>query len=331
MGSIRDRVKAFDKATGGLIMTAYRLGIRVVDFPSLLKIRMQVKKEVGRNSYCKIKKLRVVSFPNELKPANHLLEPGYVLQKILRVCGQRPSQFCPWKPFDVLINWQDLTKNPIDTKSYVKQSLEYANASLSCRETVAVNLFCGNIEKSLLGTINKEVFGYRLDVNPIRYRGAAVRKANENGRHDGIIIECPIMEEKFDRNSVYNVLIDNTKNGFAIDYRVIFMNGIVNFFYEKRRPIVDRFSNTNTSVKIREISDEFTSEEISGIEQVCTKLSADYGEVDVLRDRGSGRIYVVDFAKTPAGPPNGLVKSDVKSAIKLMSIAYINNICRTSQ
>jgi hypothetical protein len=125
---------------------------------------------------------------------------------------------------------------------------------------------------------------------------------------------------------VYSVLIDNTKDDFAVDFRVIYINGLVDFFYQKRRPISSRFSNINSDVVLRRTKDEFSNEEISQIERFCKRLGADYGELDVLRDARNNKIYIVDFAKTPAGPPNGLPKKMAIEAIEEMSVALCKNV-----
>ncbi|MDQ6770676.1 MAG: hypothetical protein M3Z54_11900, partial [Gemmatimonadota bacterium] len=47
-------------------------------------------------------------------------------------------------------------------------------------------------------------------------------------------------------------------------------------------------------------------------------IGMDFGELDVLRDRNSGKIYVVDANNTPAGPPTVLSKQDSARALHIL-------------
>lgn len=165
-----------------------------------------------------------------------------------------------------------------------------------------------------------------LNIDPTKHEGLAAKKSDQNGKHDGEMITPPITREEMDPTCVYSVLIDNIHEGYATDYRLIYINGILVFFYEKKRPVNQRFSNKNELTKLRSTQGEFTTEEISLIDLFCQKLGADYGEPDVLRDKSSGEFFIVDFAKTPAGPPNGLSSREALTAIEKMSIAFINNL-----
>jgi hypothetical protein len=49
----------------------------------------------------------------------------------------------------------------------------------------------------------------------------------------------------------------NTDGFFAVDFRLTYIKGLVPFFYEKKRPTGSRFSNTNSSVALRRLEDEF--------------------------------------------------------------------------
>jgi hypothetical protein len=56
-------------------------------------------------------------------------------------------------------------------------------------------------------------------------------------------------------------------------------------------------------------------------------LLGDIPKMDnVLRDANTRRIYVVDFAKTPAGPPNHLPKGLAAKAIEEISVAFSKNV-----
>jgi hypothetical protein len=177
-----------------------------------------------------------------------------------------------------------------------------------------------------MGQIYKQTFGRDLDIDPTTYFGQAVCKSDNNAAHDGRIIDCPIREDQKESNVAYNVLIDNTDGAYAFDFRLIYIKGLIDVFYQKRRPLASRFSNKNTDVILRRVRDEFSAAEIAAVEKFCVNLGADYGELDVLRDVKTGLIYIVDFAKTPAGPPNGLPRAMAVKVIEEMGIAFFKNV-----
>ena len=51
-------------------------------------------------------------------------------------------------------------------------------------------------------------------------------------------------------------------------------------------------------------------------------IGLDFGGLDVLRDRGDGRIYVVDANKTDMGPPSALSAQDKLKAMRGIADAF---------
>lgn len=49
-------------------------------------------------------------------------------------------------------------------------------------------------------------------------------------------------------------------------------------------------------------ADIFSAAELAQLLDFGARIGLEYGELDVLRDRDSGRIYVVDVNRTPYGP-----------------------------
>jgi len=92
--------------------------------------------------------------------------------------------------------------------------------------------------------------------------------------------------------------------------------------YRKRRPVADRFSNDNTAVEIADPSDMYSSDEIGLILAFASTMGVDLGEFDVLRDRASGRLFIVDVATTPHGPPEMLVGRDGVRAMRIIARAF---------
>ena len=51
----------------------------------------------------------------------------------------------------------------------------------------------------------------------------------------------------------------------------------------------------------------------------CRRMGLDYGELDMLRDREDGRLYIVDVNNTPFGPPHGLPKAHAADAVRTLA------------
>jgi hypothetical protein len=264
-----------------------------------------------------IRNIRLCTIPNSI-------EGGYALLKILIVLGIKPQQFNPWIVYDFIFNWQDLTFDRYDTLEYLNSS--YDRTGLALGRTL--NMKCTDISKRKMEAVNLTVFGYPLGINPTSYTGRSCVKSNNNCAHDGRILDCPIRPDLLEESKVYSILVNNVDGDFAVDFRVPFIGGITDFFYEKRRKAVSRFSNTNDFTFVRKTKDFFSLEEIRSLTDFCRSVGLEYGEIDVLRDRDSSRIYVVDVAKTPAGPPNALSEPDARMAVTRMAEAFAINILK---
>lgn len=142
-------------------------------------------------------------------------------------------------------------------------------------------------------------------------------KLNWNALHKGQTIDCPVKTRE--NGFVYQKLIRNeTKDGFVEDMRVPVFRNNTPFIYLKYRSVKDRFidrDHTNTKATIAEVADRITVEELKNIHRFCQRIGMDYGEVDVLRDKGDGRIYIVDANNTPSGPPSPISSDESKVAV----------------
>ena len=70
------------------------------------------------------------------------------------------------------------------------------------------------------------------------------------------------------------------------------------------------------------VSNLFTEKEVEKIIQFCEKIGLDYGEIDILRDRGDQRIYIVDVNNDPAGPPAPISGNNSLPAIVRLTQAF---------
>jgi hypothetical protein len=167
----------------------------------------------------------------------------------------------------------------------------------------AFNYACADISKSRVAAVFAEVFGYPLALDPDADAGLAVEKGEGNGVHDGRIVRLPLRARP---GRTYQRLIDNVEQGLAIDLRTPFVGAKPVVVFVKRRRIEDRFANHNCSVGMARPEDVFSPEEIETLGAFCRAMGLDWGGLDILRDRASGRLYVVDVNKTDMGPPIAL-------------------------
>ena len=252
-------------------------------------------------------------FQNGFKHKSVLFYPDMpskkaVLTKVVRSLNYNITNN-PSQPYQLAINWEDAT--------YKKD----VGRTINC--AVKLNFNCLDISKVSVDQAFATVFGYSTFVNPLVHEGKMVQKSDENARHDGIILNGPIQENEVSSDHIYQLLIDNTDGTDRVkDFRAPVFKGRVPFVYIKFRPIDDRFSNTNTFTQMVGVREAFTEEEEQLIGSFCDLLQLDYGELDILRDNSSGKLYIVDVNNTPWGPPNHLSKDDANKALSLLSDTF---------
>jgi hypothetical protein len=182
----------------------------------------------------------------------------------------------------------------------------------------AFNFGCADIRKSRVAEVFEAVFGYPLSIDPAAGTGLAVEKGEANGVHDGRLIWRPQPPRP---GKVYQRLIDNVEDGHAVDLRTPFVGGKPVVVFIKRRPAAERFANANASVSLARPQDVFSDLEIAQLSAFAHAMRLDWGGLDVLRDRPSGRLYVVDVNKTDMGPPIALPFADKLRAVARMGRA----------
>ncbi|MCP4457681.1 MAG: hypothetical protein GY816_06595 [Cytophagales bacterium] len=177
-------------------------------------------------------------------------------------------------------------------------------------EIPIINANLGNINKLALDTLHKKIFGTSLIINPLTYKGEFLEKdggtpggAGHTANNTPFIIHQHPIKEVNDQ-SVYVRLIDNLdEHGYFIDQRVyVFKQEIFpccRIFQLKGR--FETQSAGSISKEIRWLEDEFSKEERGKMLKFVKRLQLDYGEIDVIRERRSKNIYLVDVNNTPYG------------------------------
>ncbi len=255
---------------------------------------------VARAAWNIVRGKRILFFPEEPLPPT----------AIFKVCLWASHRIVtdPTEAHDAVFKWWDATFAP---NSALPESI--------LAEGRVVNLRCEDISKARVERVFSETFGYSITVDPTTHRGRCVEKSDENATHDGKIIECPVDAPRAGR--VYEKLVDNLMDdGMYGVLRVPIFSGTIPYVALGHRPVEERFGHTSRS-SFLEPDDAFSSAEITGLIDLCARMGLDYGELDVLRDRGDGRIYVCDVNSTPFGGTalHSLATADQRKALDRMA------------
>jgi len=212
--------------------------------------------------------------------------------------------------FDLAIRWQDTTFG-----REIPQLVELH------RTRPVINLRCRDISKRKIEEVHLSVFGYGALINPEVFTGPCVRKSNQNALHDGKIVTCPLSQAE--PECVYQHVINNQlPDGTFEDIRVPVMRDSLPLCYLKARPSSGRFLSRYQGASLSRCNDVLSRKEQDLILRFACELGLDCGELDVLRDRDSGRIYVVDANNTPYGPPYKLDRPSFKRALSILAEAF---------
>ncbi len=237
--------------------------------------------------------------------------PWYQVWNVTRFMGVQYSEEI--SDCDVLFYFEDKTRSTLKT--------DY----LGVPNVKAINGYCTDIGKDKVARVFEEVFGYSLEIDPTTFQGRAVRKSIENAAHDGQIIDCPIPQR--DAGVVYQRLIENSYDGKTVqDLRCPVIGNAIPVVYIKKRPIDIRFENENTAGDLMRTEDVFSEAEVRRLLVFSRRMGLDFGGLDVLRDRDSGRIFVVDVNKTCMGPPVPLTYLEKHRALTRLGKALIDLI-----
>ncbi|MBM3421387.1 MAG: hypothetical protein FJY11_09660 [Bacteroidetes bacterium] len=216
-----------------------------------------------------------------------------VLYKVFRSMGFNITND-PSNPHNIRIFWSTATIKEQD--QVVRDWAETGGA---------INMNCTDVSKSRVDAIFTAIFGYSSLVDPLTYGGEMVKKSEINAAHDGVIVKGPVEPEN---GFVYQKLIDNSvEGGMVADLRIpVIMNTIPHVYvkYKRMKYRFGHFSRTDTrkrGVDIMKPDQVLSDDEISRIKLYVREFGLDYCELDVLRDKATGLIYIVDVNNAPFG------------------------------
>lgn len=199
----------------------------------------------------------------------------------------------PKEGYDIVFFWLDKTEI---------ESPERILAPLGLKSK-AFNQNCTDISKSTVDNIFEDIFGYSIKVNPTTFEGKCLEKCDENALGQMGEITCPISNPK--EGYVYQKIIDNTVNeDYIADMRVIIFGDDIPFIIDKWIPRAKRYKqNGKTTLDYKyhrkNTDDLLSKEEQANIIKMAKIMGLDCGEMDILRDKTDGKIYIIDVNKTP--------------------------------
>lgn len=164
----------------------------------------------------------------------------------------------------------------------------------------AINRRCVDISKTTVDDLWARAAGYSISVDPLATPGPIVVKPDLNGKHAGRVVAGPI--DRRESGMVYQRLVDGrVPDGRILQMRVVVVGSRIILTYAKWHPYPKWFSGTE--VTLPRPSDELLSAaEQELLLRFAASIGLEYGELDTLRDRDSGLIYVVDANRTPVRP-----------------------------
>lgn len=184
----------------------------------------------------------------------------------------------------------------------------------------ALNIQSRDISKNYVDAIHQEVFGYSTRIDPTTYQGKCVRKSDTNALHDGVILDCPL--EKSEDGFIYQILIDNkNESGLFEDMRIAIVGDELPIAYLKYRNDEQQFGH-KSKAELTTVSEVMSSDEIEKVKQFTKASKIDFAEIDILRDKKDGRIYIIDVNDTPQSARDNVTKEELTKNISILAAAF---------
>lgn len=199
-----------------------------------------------------------------------------------------------------------------DTETYLSPA---AFAALPPR---AINRQCTDISKSRVDSIWAELAGYSIEVDPLVTEGRIVVKSDANGRHDGRLIVGPVRRRL--PGAVYQRPIDSLIDGVFFEYRAVIMRDRMAVALESQMPFPHWGTHAIVTLA-RPASELFSGAEIELLLAFSAAIGLEFGELDVLREESTGRLYVLDANRTPTRP-HYMRADDEKRAYAQLAAAF---------
>lgn len=181
----------------------------------------------------------------------------------------------------------------------------------------AINGACLDVSKARVDATWQAVAGYGITVEPTHNRGRMVVKSEENGAHDGRLVTGPGRRRQ---GFVYQRFIDTQRDGRVYGSRPVIIGNEMPLVLDFWRAESDLF-NGRSHCSVKSPDQMYTTTECDQIMEFARRLGMDLGELDVMRDRVSGLIYVIDANRTSFKPAL-LSRADLRRCYRQMVPAF---------
>jgi hypothetical protein len=157
-----------------------------------------------------------------------------------------------------------------------------------------INGHCLDISKTYLGEVHVRAFGYGLEIDPVEFEGEAFAKGDENGTQDGHIVCLPIDAKP--SGMVYQRIVDNVMpDGTRQDICIPIVGGVVPCIHLRYRTLGDVIGKAIAGRgELCSVDDILTPTEHDAVLRMCDEMCFEFGEIDAIRDRNDGRLYILD-------------------------------------
>ena len=152
------------------------------------------------------------------------------------------------------------------------------------------NIDCNNVRKSHVAKIHKEVFGYNAEPNGTKTIRKSELQSTKQESFTDII-----------KNDGYHYMrfIDTYDGDRYHTLRVPYFNGNIPIVVDVCRNDILKRNHKTDILKVFNPEECFIMPELDFINQFCNEFGLDYGELDILRDINTGKIYIIDVNDKP--------------------------------
>mgnify|MGYP001167097063 CR=1 FL=1 len=174
-----------------------------------------------------------------------------------------------------------------------------------------INEYCVDMSKTFTEQVFEKVFGYSSLVDP-KLPVKMLKKTDKQGTKDAEVITGPTEPEE---GYIYQRVIDNKINNHHVDYRVYIIGKEIVWIREKWKK---RLIQADI-LKSRPAMGVLTPAQEAKIIEFCGEFGLDFGELDVLVDYPTKRMYIVDVNDMPGVRRNDSKQPGYREELNLLS------------
>jgi hypothetical protein len=161
-----------------------------------------------------------------------------------------------------------------------------------------VNIDCDDISKNRVNDAFAKAFGYCLGVDPLVYEDLLVEKSDDNATHDGRVLKGPLLHRQAGRS--YQRFVDGLGDDrLTRDLRITVVGRLIPYVQIRTRANDERFASDFAHISFHAPEELMDAGEQAAVVRFTQLLNLEVGELDAIRDRKDGRLYIVDANNTP--------------------------------